>query len=89
MGVGDLFTGSSNFSMLSDEKVSLGSSLHKARIEVSEEGTKAAAATVLFSFRSSRPAEPAQFKCNHPFIYLIYDKTANAVLFTGVFRRPY
>lgn len=89
MGVGDLFTGTSNFSMLSDEKVTLGRAIHKARIEVSEEGTKAAAATVLFSFRSSRPAEPAQFRCNHPFIYLIYDKIANAVLFTGVFRRPY
>jgi serine protease inhibitor len=90
MGVGDLFQETSDFSTLSETlKGPLGSALHKARIEVNEEGTKAAAATVLFSFRSSRPAEPAQFHCNHPFIYVLYDKVEKAVLFTGVFRRPH
>lgn len=88
MGVGDLFGETANLTVLTQSKIGLGNALHKARIEVNEEGTKAAAATVLFSFRSSRPAEPAQFHCNHPFIYVIYDKTAKAVLFTGVFRRP-
>ncbi|XP_044268737.1 serine protease inhibitor 88Ea-like isoform X1 [Tribolium madens] len=88
MGVGDLFQNGVDFTTLTKSKVELGNALHKARIECNEEGTKAAAATVLFSFRSSRPAEPAQFHCNHPFIYVIYDKVAKAVLFTGVFRRP-
>ncbi|XP_023015304.1 serine protease inhibitor 88Ea isoform X2 [Leptinotarsa decemlineata] len=89
MGIGDVFQSTSNFSTLSDKKLSLGEALHKAKIEVNEQGTKAAAATVLFSFRSSRPAEPAQFICNHPFIYVIYEKAQNAILFTGVFRRPH
>ncbi|RZC42426.1 ovalbumin-related protein X-like [Asbolus verrucosus] len=89
MGIGDLFQESADLSRLSESKVSLGGALHKAKIEVNEEGTKAAAATVLFSFRSSRPAEPAQFNCNHPFIYIIYNKLEKAVLFTGVFRRPH
>ncbi|KAJ8956924.1 hypothetical protein NQ318_014343 [Aromia moschata] len=89
MGVGDLFQYNSDFSMLSNQQVSLGAALHKAKIEVNEEGTKAAAATVLFSFRSSRPAEPAQFVCNHPFIYMLYDKIQRAVLFAGIFRRPH
>ncbi|KAJ8983135.1 hypothetical protein NQ317_014710 [Molorchus minor] len=71
------------------KKVTLGAAQHKAKIEVNEEGTKAASATALFSFRSSRPVEPAQFICNHPFIYFIYDKIQRAVLFAGVFRRPY
>ncbi|KAB0797094.1 hypothetical protein PPYR_09022 [Photinus pyralis] len=89
IGVGDLFQSTANFSVLTDEKVSLGRGLHKARIEVTEEGTKAAAATVLFTFRSSRPLEPAIFNCNHPFVYLIYSKVEQAILFTGIFRRPY
>ncbi|XP_060518355.1 serine protease inhibitor 88Ea-like isoform X2 [Cylas formicarius] len=89
MGIGNLFQSSANLTALTDGKLHLGNALHKARIEVNEEGTKAAAATVLFSFRSSRPAEPAQFICNHPFIYLIYDQVQNAILFGGLFRRPY
>lgn len=89
MGVGNLFQPTSDLSVISDEKLSLTDALHKAKIEVNEEGTKAAAATVLFSFRSSRPAEPAQFICNHPFIYIIYEKVQKAVLFAGIFRRPY
>ncbi|XP_018579836.1 serine protease inhibitor 88Ea-like isoform X2 [Anoplophora glabripennis] len=89
MGVGNLFQPTSDLSVISDEKLSLTDALHKAKIEVNEEGTKAAAATVLFSFRSSRPAEPAQFICNHPFIYIIYEKVQKAVLFAGIFRRPH
>ncbi|KAG5896628.1 hypothetical protein JTB14_009536 [Gonioctena quinquepunctata] len=89
MGIGDVFQSTSDFSALSYKKLSLGDALHKAKIEVNEQGTKAAAATVLFSFRSSRPAEPAQFICNHPFIYVIYEKVQNAVLFAGVFRKPH
>lgn len=90
IGVGDLFKETSDLSVLTgnaDLKVS--DALHKAKIEVSEEGTRAAAATVLFSFRSSRPLDPAEFKCNHPFIYVIFDKMEQSVLFTGIFRRPY
>lgn len=73
--------------LLEDGNLSVGRALHKAKIEVNEEGTKAAAATVLFSFRSSRPAEPAQFICNHPFIYFVYDKLRDGILFAGLFRR--
>lgn len=66
----------------------LGDAIHRARIEVTEEGTTAAAATAIFTFRSSRPTEPAIFKANHPFVYLIYDKHGRTVLFTGIFRSP-
>ncbi|XP_014475805.1 PREDICTED: serpin B3-like [Dinoponera quadriceps] len=66
----------------------LGDAVHRAKIEVTEEGTTAAAATALFSFRSSRPTEPAVFNANHPFVYLIYDKKSHTILFSGVFRSP-
>lgn len=89
LGVGDLFTPNADLSTLTGARnVSLGRAIHKARIEVTEEGTKAAAATAMFTFRSSRPAEIAQFVCNHPFIYVIYDNQNKAILFSGIFRRP-
>lgn len=52
LGVGDLFQQTADLSALAPEgNLTLGGALHKARIEVTEEGTKAAAATVLFTFR--------------------------------------
>ncbi|XP_061395431.1 serine protease inhibitor 88Ea-like [Musca vetustissima] len=65
-----------------------GDAEHVVKIKVDEEGSTAAAATVVFSFRSARPAEPTKFECNHPFMFLIYDNTAKAVLFTGIYRDP-
>lgn len=89
MGSVDLFQNSGDFSALTGQpNLSLGDAIHKAKIEVSEEGTKSAAATALFTFRSSRPAESAMFICNHPFIYIIYDRSSQAILFVGVFRKP-
>ncbi|TMW49900.1 hypothetical protein DOY81_005030 [Sarcophaga bullata] len=61
---------------------------HVAKIKVDEEGSTAAAATVLFSFRSARPFEPTKFECNHPFLFLIYDHVSKAILFTGIYRDP-
>lgn len=66
----------------------LGDAVHRARIEVTEEGTTAAAATAIFTFRSSRPTEPAIFNANHPFVYLIYNKADHTILFNGIFRSP-
>ncbi|XP_012537205.3 serine protease inhibitor 88Ea [Monomorium pharaonis] len=71
-----------------ERNLHLGDAVHRARIEVTEEGTTAAAATAIFTFRSSRPTEPAVFNANHPFVYLIYNKADHTILFTGVFRSP-
>ncbi|XP_011165015.1 serine protease inhibitor 88Ea isoform X2 [Solenopsis invicta] len=71
-----------------ERSLHLGDAVHRARIEVTEEGTTAAAATAIFTFRSSRPTEPAIFNANHPFVYLIYNKAEHTIVFTGVFRSP-
>ncbi|KAL1375454.1 hypothetical protein quinque_002391 [Culex quinquefasciatus] len=65
-GMGKLFENSVNFSGLS-KKVQVGEVLVKFKITVNEEGATVASATVEFSFRSSRPDDPAMFHCNHPF----------------------
>jgi len=89
LGLGDLFNGSADLSGYFEEgNVQLDDAVHKAKIEINEEGSTAAAATALFSFRSSRPVEPAQFVCNHPFVFMIYDHKSQGILFTGVFKGP-
>lgn len=91
MGAGELLTSAADLTgLLADGEPSLHleDAVHRAVVEVTEEGTTATAATALFSFRSSRPAEPAVFNANHPFVYFIYDKTSHSILFTGVYRSP-
>ncbi|KAG7205870.1 hypothetical protein KM043_007801 [Ampulex compressa] len=92
LGAGELMTpnGADLRGFLADGKdtLHLGDGVHRAKIEVTEEGTTAAAATAIFSFRSSRPIEPAIFKADHPFVYLIYERPTRTILFSGVFRSP-
>lgn len=89
IGAGNIFEPNADLSGYSETtKLFLDDAVHKAKIEVDEEGSTAAAATVLFSFRSSRPLEPAQFFCDHPFLFMIYDSKSQAVLFAGIYRGP-
>lgn len=89
MGIKSLFTGSANLSGFSlTSNFTLDDARHIAKIKVDEEGSTAAAATVVFSFRSARPIEPTKFICNHPFVFLIYDHKSQAVLFAGIYRDP-
>lgn len=70
------------------EDVHFTDAIHKAKVEVDENGTVAAAATAIFTFRSSRPLDPTRFVANHPFVYFIYDKESQNILFMGVYRVP-
>ncbi len=54
--------------------------LHRASVEVDEEGTKASAATVLsMTIRGM----PAIFRADHPFLFLIRDNHTGGILFMG------
>lgn len=89
LGVGDLFKPTANLTSLTGQPgILFDRIMHKAKIEVDEQGTKAAGATAVFAFRSSRPLTPIQFICNHPFVYMLYDKGQKTVLFAGVYRTP-
>lgn len=85
-----MFNDDADFSTLTGNKsdIHLTDAIHKAKVEVDEDGTVAAAATVVFTFRSSRPLDPTRFVANHPFIYFIYDKMSQNILFMGVYRVP-
>ncbi|HEY3857728.1 MAG TPA: serpin family protein [Verrucomicrobiae bacterium] len=57
---------------------------HQAWVEVSEEGTEAAAATaVQMRPRGMRHPQNAVFRADRPFLFLIRDRTSGTVLFMG------
>ncbi|MEI8194796.1 MAG: serpin family protein, partial [Phycisphaerae bacterium] len=56
--------------------------LHKAFVEVNEKGTEAAAGTGV-ALTSHRESPPAEFKADHPFVFIIRDKGSGAILFLG------
>lgn len=80
MGIGDLFKETSELSVLTGKNnLKISKALHKARIEVTEQGNSAGA---------SPGSDAARFVCNHPFIYIIFDKIEQSVLFAGILRKP-
>jgi len=56
--------------------------LHKAFVEVNEEGTEAAAATAVVTLKASFQ-EPTVFRADRPFLFLIRDTATGAILFMG------
>ncbi|GIY06908.1 serpin B6 [Caerostris darwini] len=56
--------------------------VHKAVVEVNEEGTVAAAATAVMINKRCMVHEP-EFTVNHPFLFMIIDTKSNVNLFTG------
>jgi serpin B len=68
-----------------EEKLSISAVLHKAFVDVNEEGTEAAAATgVVVGVRAAMlPEEPAVFRADHPFLFLIRDTRSGMILFMG------
>jgi serine protease inhibitor len=63
----------------------LGAILHRAMVAVTEEGTEAAAATVVGMRHMARrvKSEPEVFRVDHPFLFFIVDDGTGAVLFQG------
>lgn len=58
--------------------------VHRAVIEVAEEGTEAAAATaVVVTTRAMRPDDVERFTIDRPFLFFITDDKTGAILFEG------
>jgi serpin B len=87
MGMPTAFTfGAADFSgMDGTTDLYISDVIHKAFIDVNEEGTEAAAATaVVMRSGSAAPGEgPSVFRADHPFVFLIQDKETGTILFIG------
>jgi len=62
--------------------------LHKAFVDVNEEGTEAAAATAVVIGRASAGPEPKVFRADRPFVFVIRDNATGAALFMGRYMGP-
>jgi serpin B len=90
MGITRAFTpGEADLSgMSSEEQLFLSAVIHKAFVDVNEEGTEAAAATGIAVKATAAIAEPPQFRADHPFVFLIWDNRTGSILFLGRLVNP-
>lgn len=81
----DGFTG-----MTLDSDQFIGLILHKAFVDVNEEGTEAAAATAVVMLRSSAAPQPKPvvFRADRPFLFLIRHIESGSILFVGRLLSP-
>ncbi len=89
MGMIDAF-GDADFSRMTPRQVMVADIFQKAKINVDENGTEAAAVTVAEIVDSAAPIpseeiEPVIFTADHPFIFTITERTTGAILFIGVY----
>ena len=88
LGMEKAFTDDADFSGITGKTdLKIDTVIHKAYIDVNEEGTEAAAATAVIMAVTSIDGgnEPSRivFNCNHPFIFCIQHKDTNTIIFIG------
>jgi serpin B len=87
MGMELAFTGDADFSSINtDRDLYISLVKHKTFIEVDEEGTEAAAVTIIsfdYNFADSDETEEILFHCDHPFLFAITEKETGTILFMG------
>jgi serpin B len=88
LGIVDAFDKSSaDFSGMTGKKdLYISDVVHKAFVEVNEEGTEAAAATAVAIETTGGPE--GIFNANHPFVFLIKDNKSGSILFMGRVMNP-
>ena len=96
LGMKDAFIGSkANFKNMvtkeSNLELFVSKSIHKTHIELSENGTKAAAVTIFMMDKnaiSMDPKEKITIEFNQPFIYIIKEKNSDNIWFYGTVFEP-
>jgi len=90
MGMTDAFSPNADFSGMNGKRnLFISAVIHKAYVDVNEEGTEAAAATaVTIKLTSVGPARIPVFRADHPFLFLIRDNHSDSILFIGRVMNP-
>ena len=92
LGMTEAFTDEADFSdMTEKEDLLIDSIIHKAFVEVNEEGTEAAAVTITTFLGTGLPTIPPPiplFRADHPFILFIRDLKTKSILFMGRLMNP-
>jgi serpin B len=89
LGMGSAFSPDADFSGLDGTReLYLSAAIHKAFVEVNEEGTEAAAATAVVVRAASAAAPPPLFRADRPFVFMIRHQPTGSILFLGRVVRP-
>ncbi|XP_044764996.1 uncharacterized protein LOC123321453 [Coccinella septempunctata] len=83
----EIFGSKANLTGIVNSNVRIGNIVHKARVEVNEEGTKAAAVTsaVVIPLMGDTTLKVSADK---PFIFFIYQKESRNIIFEGIVHEP-
>ena len=80
----DMFTTAADFSNLSEGPLHVSRVFQKARIKTDEDGSEAAAVTVIeMKPTSAGPENEIYFTADRPFLYSISEVSTGAILFMG------
>ncbi len=90
MGMTDAFTAKADLSGINGKRdLFISAVIHKAYVDVNEEGTEAAAATaVAIKLLSAGPDQTPVFRADHPFVFMIRDNNSGGILFMGRVMNP-
>jgi len=91
LGVARAFSDGADFSGITeDAPLKIGSVIQKARLILDEDGTRAAAATVMAMATGAmpQPEEIVEFRMDRPFVFVIADELSGVVCFAGVVASP-
>ena len=89
LGIENAFSSQANFSNISDISTFISFVLQKTFIDVNEEGTEAAAVTVIgFEYTSIEQPPLINFDVDRPFLYFITDQATGAICFMGKVGEP-
>jgi len=85
MGMNLAFSDFADFTNIANASLNISKVIHDTYVEVTEEGTEAAAVTVVEIIETAMPDPPPipVFKVNKPFLYLIREKSTWVILFIG------
>ncbi|XP_064483105.1 uncharacterized protein LOC135395950 [Ornithodoros turicata] len=84
LGAKSIFDGRANLTGISESaNLVVSDVIHKAVVEVNEQGSEAAAFTGVVITTYSSSSFQIEFNVDHPFLFFIRDKRTNMILFTG------
>ena len=83
LGMPSAFTLAAEFPWFCNTPVYISNMFQVAKIKLDEEGTEAAAVTVIVLGESAMPDEPKRFHANRPFLYIISEQSTGAIFFIG------
>jgi serpin B len=89
MGMPLAFSNDADFTGITrTEPLKISKVIHKAYVDVNEEGTEAAAATGVVGVKATAVMVPQRFNADHPFVFFVRDRETGVVLFAGRYVSP-